>query len=104
MANRVATETLHYHYGRDSYRIQYDITQIAEAAASESNSGMSMFRVSLIRAKMLGAGSPLRYFAYTRDFDTLPEARRSATEYSKMQVRQQSLKRIKKHNWDIEPP
>jgi len=55
-----------------------------------------IFRTSQIRIKSLGAGSPLKYFDYTKDFETLAEARLSTTEYAKALVRHAYLKTRKK--------
>lgn len=91
----MATETVHYHYGQDSYRIQFDIAQIMDTPQASAASRV-IFRTSLIRIKSLGAGSPLKYFDFSRDFDTLANARRLTTEYAKSLVRHVYLKSRKK--------
>lgn len=54
------------------------------------------FRVSLLRIKMLAAGSPLKYFSYTKDFDRLADARLSTAEYAKSLVRRQDGKKLRR--------
>jgi len=91
----MSTETVHYHYGLASYRIQYEVTPVSDTESGSAPSS-SVFRVSLIRIKMLGAGGPLKYFSYTKDFDSLAEARSSTSEYTKSLVRRLYLKRLKR--------
>lgn len=99
----MSTETVHYHYGQDSYRIQYEVTRLANASQTPAASSV-IFRTSQIRIKSLGAGSPLKYFDYTKDFYTLAEARLSITEYAKALVRHAYLMNRKKTKMNPEPP
>ncbi|MGA9854682.1 MAG: hypothetical protein WBR29_05330 [Gammaproteobacteria bacterium] len=87
----MSTETVHYHYGQDSYRIQYDVTRVTDTSSTSPVSN-EQYRTSQIRIKALGAGSPLKYFDYTKDFETLITARHSTTEYAKALVRHAYLK------------
>ncbi len=91
----MSTESVHYHYGPVSYRIQYEVTPVADAGPGLAPQA-PRFRVSLLRIKSLGAGSPLQYFSYTRDFDSLATARLSTAEYAKSLVRRQDGKKRKR--------
>lgn len=91
----MSTETVHYHYGPASYRIQYEVTAVADTGPG-AHAPAPRFRVSLLRIKMLAAGSPLKYFSYTQDFDSLADARLSTAEYAKSLVRRQDGKKVKR--------
>jgi len=99
----MSTEIVHYHYGQDSYRIQFEIAQLMDKAQASAVSRV-IFRTSLIRIKSLGAGSPLKYFDYSRDFDTLADARLLTTEYAKSLVRHVYLKQRKKPKMNTQEP
>lgn len=86
-------ETLHYHFGKASYRIQFDVIPVPESKGNMLQP--TRFRASLIRAKRLGHDEPLQYFNYSRDFGSESEARRVTSEYAKSQVRQQYFKGLK---------
>ena len=89
-------ETLHYHFGQASYRIQFDVTPLTASGSGSVSS--PRFRASLIRAKRLGDEGPLQYINYSRDFESESEARRVTSEFAKSQVRRHYLKDLKHKN------